>query len=103
MTKHDLFRPKALGRMSSPDNLDRLMRVVRPNDWIPLATIAGLLAMGCVWAAIGSIPSKVAGRGVLLRPHRVVSIQSLSGGRLDTLNVRPGGIIKKGDVLARVD
>src|SRR5262245_4687611 len=98
-----LFRAKALCRMSSPDNLDRLMRVVRPKDWIPLATLSGLLAVGCVWAAVGSVPTKVAGRGVLLRPRRVVSIQALGGGRLDAFNVRPGELVKKGDLLARMD
>ena len=98
-----LFREKAISKMTSPDNLDRLMRVVRPKDWIPLATIGGLLAVGCAWAVAGNISTKIAGRGVLLGPRRVVSVQALGGGRLDVLNVRPGDAVKKGDLLARVD
>jgi HlyD family secretion protein len=98
-----LFRPKALSRMSSPENLDSLMHVVRAKDWIPLMAITGLLAMGGLWAVVGSVPTKIFGRGVLLRPRRIASVQSLGGGRLETLHVRPGDSVRKGQVLARVD
>ena len=98
-----LFRPKALARVSSPENLDRLMRVVRARDWLPLLVIAGLLAMGGLWAVVGSVPTKVSGRGVLVRPRRIASVQALGGGRLDALYVRPGDTVKKGDLLGRVD
>jgi HlyD family secretion protein len=98
-----LFREKALARVSSPDNLDRLMRVVRAKDWIPLTVLTGLFAMGGVWTVLGNVPTKVFGRGVLLRPRRVVSVQALGGGRLEALNVRPGDAVKKGDLLGRVD
>jgi HlyD family secretion protein len=96
-------RQQALARISSLESLDRLMPVVSAKDWIPLLVIGGLFAVGGVWAAIGRLPNNVMGKGVLLRPHRIVPVQSLSGGRLDSLAVHAGQIVAKGDLLGRVD
>ena len=98
-----LFRPKALERYSSPDNLDQLMRVVGAKDWIPLAVLAGLFVAFLIWCIFGSLPTAVTGRGVLLRPRRVVPVQVLGGGRLESLNARVGDTIRMGQLIARVD
>ena len=98
-----LFRERALARVSSPENLDRLMHVVGAKDWIPLLAVAVLLAIGGGWAVLGNVPTKVSGRGVLLQPRRVVAVQSLASGRLEALNVRPGDLVSNGDLLGRVD
>lgn len=37
-----VFREEALERLSSPEQLDKLMRVVKPQTWLPLAS------MGCL-------------------------------------------------------
>jgi len=65
-----LFRPRALERYSSPDNLDQLMHVVGAKDWIPLATIAGLFVVFSVWCVFGSVPTAVTGRGGSLSCER---------------------------------
>ena len=96
-------RQQALARVSSLESLDRLMPVVSAKDWIPLLAIGGLFAIGGVWSATGRLPNNVIGKGVLLRPHRIVQVQSLGGGRLDSLVVRAGAMVAKGDVLGRVD
>jgi HlyD family secretion protein len=98
-----LFRPQALDRFSSPDNLDQLMRVVSAKDWIPLVVIGGLFIVFAVWCVFGNLPTAVTGRGVLLRPRRMVPVQALGGGRLEALNVHAGDNIKKGQLIARVD
>jgi HlyD family secretion protein len=98
-----LFRSNALARAASPDGVDRMLHVVRAKDWIPLLTLTGLLLAGSIWAVEGSVPTKVAGRGALLRPRRVVSIQTLAGGRLEALSLHAGDIVRKGDLLARTD
>ena len=98
-----LFRAKALERYSSPDNLDQLMRVVGAKDWIPLAVIAGLFVAFSAWCAFGSLPTTVTGRGVLLRPRRVVAVEALGGGRLVSLTVHTGDEVQMGEIIARVD
>ena len=79
------------------------MRVVSANDWLPLAAIAALFVAFSVWCVFGSVPSAVTGRGVLLRPRRVVGVQALGGGRLVSLAVHIGDQVQVGQVIARVD
>jgi len=98
-----LFRPEALEALSSPDKLNELMSVVTAKDWIPLVAIAMLIAVGVVWSVLGSIPSTVTGRGVLVRPRHMVSIETVSGGRLAWFRARAGDAIREGEVIGRLD
>jgi HlyD family secretion protein len=98
-----LFRKESLERLSSPERLDQLMRVVSPRNWLPLFTLGSLVVAAGVWSIVGRIPITIEGRGVLIYPSKVVPLQSRSAGQLQTLNVKEGDVVKKGDVLATVD
>lgn len=74
-TKKSLFRKESLERLSSPERLEQLMQVVRPKDWLYLATSGALLVLAVFWSIFGRIPVTVSGRGVLL-PQKVVQSQS---------------------------
>ena len=39
-----LFREEAMDKMSSPDELDRLMRVTDPKGWLALIALLALVA-----------------------------------------------------------
>jgi hypothetical protein len=36
--KRQIFRQESLERLSSPDQLDQLLQVVNPQNWLPLVT-----------------------------------------------------------------
>ncbi|MGB3205009.1 MAG: NHLP bacteriocin system secretion protein [Crinalium sp.] len=98
-----VFREEALERLSSPEQLDKLMRVVKPQTWLPLAA-TGCLVFGVgVWSVVGRIPLTVSGTGVLIRPRNVVQFQASSGGQLLNLNIKPGDRVKQGQVLATIE
>ena len=40
---NQLFRQESLERLSSPEQLDQMMRVVSPKAWLPLTTIGFLV------------------------------------------------------------
>jgi HlyD family secretion protein len=98
-----LFRQEALETLSSPDKLNQLMSVVTAKDWIPLLAIGMLMAAGVAWSVLGSVPSAVTGRGVLLHPRHMVGIETVSGGRLAWFRARAGGTIRQGEVIGRLD
>lgn len=101
--QNNLFRQEALEVLSSPEQLDQMMRVVNPRAWLPLTTIGFLVLVACVWSVVGRIPLTVNGSAVLLKPRRVVQFQAPSAGALLKLNIKPGDPVKKGQELATID
>jgi HlyD family secretion protein len=98
-----IFRQAALERLASLEQLDQLMRVVSPRHWLVLATCGALLGVALLWGMVGRLPTTVIGRGVLIHPRKVVDVQAPVAGRLATLAVRVGEVIKTGDVLGTID
>lgn len=98
-----LFRTEALERLSSPEQLDRLMQVTSPQAWVPLVSMGFLIAVAGVWSVVGRIPLTVTGSGVLIRPRHVVQFQARSAGQLLTLNIKAGDVVRQGQVLATID
>jgi HlyD family secretion protein len=99
-TPPKLFRQRALDRANSPEQLDQVIQLVRPQHWLPLAAFGSLLVAGVTWSIMGRIPITVEGQGVLIYPSTVVDVQSLVEGQISRVNVKVGDFVKKGDVLA---
>jgi HlyD family secretion protein len=74
-----IFRTRALERISSPDDLDDMIQIVSPRDWVLLAVLASLLALALAWGIRGRVPTTVAGRGVLISMERVGSLRTPRG------------------------
>lgn len=98
-----IFRQEALDRLSSPERLHQAIQVVKPQAWLSLSAMGFLVAVGALWSVFARIPLTVTGQGILIRPRHVVQFQSPSSGQLLTLKVKPGDVVKKGDVLGIID
>jgi HlyD family secretion protein len=97
-----IFRKKSLERLSSPERLDHLLEVVDRKSWIPLAAI-GVLVLGVLtWAVFARIPVNVEGKGILVRPRKIVEFQSPGPGRVVRLEVDVGSSVRRGQLLARI-
>lgn len=101
--KQNLFRKEALERAATPEQLDQVIQVVNLNKWLPLVAICSLMTAGIAWSIFGRIPITVLGQGILVYPSKVVSFQSPIAGKLQTINVNVGKVIRIGDVLATID
>jgi HlyD family secretion protein len=97
-----LFRKVALERLSSPEQLDTMMRVITPNAWLALAPLLGLIVLALIWGWFGSIPTKVAGRCILINPTGLADIASNASGRITAVTVRVGEVVKVGQQVALV-
>jgi HlyD family secretion protein len=100
--KH-LFRQEALDRLSSPEDLDHLVRVVKPRSWLSLFAASLLITATGVWGVFGQIPLTVTGQAILMKPRQVVPFQAASTGRLVTLTIQPGDNVKPGEVIGIID
>ena len=74
------FRQRAHERVSSPEELDRLVKVALPRTWVALAGLAGLIVVAVIWASVARIPTTVDGEGFLLRQGGVHLAASPSAG-----------------------
>lgn len=92
----------SLDSVASPERLDQLMRIVKPKDFIPVATMGGLTLTALIWSIVGRIPVTVNGLGVLISPQPVVELQSPVAGQLKSLLVKDNQCVNKGEVLATI-
>ena len=65
-SNRQIFRQAALDRLSSPEQLDRLVAISDPLGWLALTTLMTLLAAIVAWGVFGKIPEQVTGKGILV-------------------------------------
>jgi HlyD family secretion protein len=97
-----LFTKAALERLSSPEQLDMLMRVTSPIGWLALDTVGVCLFIGLIWGIFGSIPNKVDGKGILIRGGSVLQVEAGATGRVTKLDVDIGDVVTQGQPVAAI-
>jgi len=97
-----IFRSVALERAASPEQLDYLVSITRPFDWIFGCLIVLILAGVITWSIIGRIPTRAPGEGILIGGGRVVDAVSAAAGRLQSVDVAVGDRVSKGQRVARL-
>ena len=102
MSDRSIFRKAALDRLSSPEQLDRLMQVTDPRGWIALGGLCLILAFVVVWSVVGRIPTTIQGSGILLSAEGIREVESLGSGVVSDLRVQVGDQIAMGDTIAIV-
>jgi HlyD family secretion protein len=98
-----LFREEALTYLAAPDQIDTLMRVTTLRSWLALLALGAVVGLVLLWSVFGRIPMTVTGRGVLIRPGKVVGLQSTAAGQMQSLHVHEGDYIDKGTVVGVID
>lgn len=102
MNRPSVFRQVALNRLSSPDDIDRLLRVTSPRGWLTLIGLALVIFTSVVWAFRVTVPLTVAGEGILLKSGGLFDIVFDASGRLVDIAVGPGDLVREGQVVARM-
>lgn len=95
-----IFRASALARHSSPEGLDTLLEITTVRGWIALVALAAVVVAALVWGVLGRVPQLVAGQGIMVREGGVYRVQASGGGRIDSVLVEPGAIVRRGQVIA---
>lgn len=66
-------------------------------------TVAALLFLLVIWAAIAQVDEVTHSEGQVVGSQRTQTIQNLEGGILESIDVHEGQIVEKGAILARLD
>lgn len=86
----------------SPDSVDELISVTSNAGWLQIGAIGAIVLGLIVWSAVTDIPIKIKTRGMVLSSEGVAEVTMAARGRLTELNVKPGDVVKKGDLIALV-
>ncbi|MBU1000914.1 MAG: hypothetical protein KKE73_00125 [Proteobacteria bacterium] len=90
-------------RVSSPDELTRLITIVDSKGIYAVAMGFVLLVVLLVWSFVGSIPVTVNGMGILVPPEGLMDVVAMGHGQISDVSAQLGDVLRKGDVLAIVD
>src|SRR5919202_79301 len=93
---------QSLESVASPEQLDQLMQVVKPKDFIATIAVGAFTVMTLIWSIVGRITITVDGQGVLTSSQRVLELQSPISGQLESLLIKEKQCVKKGEVLATI-
>jgi len=102
MADSKLFRKVALDRLSSPEQIDRLLQITPAREWLGLVAVLALLGAGVAWGFVGSVTSKTVGQGVVIRAGGVQDVVSLGAGQVLEVRAATGETVREGDVVAIV-
>ena len=98
-----IFRKVALDRLSSPEQLDRVVAVTSPNGWAALVAIAILSLAIVAWGIFGVVPTRVGGSGILVsRGGQVFDAMAPVTGIVASVS-SIGADVKKGDIVATLE
>ena len=102
-TSQSIFRAVARERAASPEQLDHLVGITRPLDWILAVVIFLALATIIAWGVFGRIPTRTPGQGILISGGgRVVDAVSAAPGRLASIEVSVGDHVSQGQAIAQI-
>lgn len=99
----DIFRKSAIQRLSSLDQLDHTMKVLKPSGWIAVLSIAVIIGAAITWGFIGSIPTTINGTGIIVDTSELTTVKYSNSGIIKDLFIKIGDHVKKDQVIARVE
>ena len=97
-----IFRKVSLERLSSPEQLDQILRVTDAKTWASLLGIFLLLGVSVTWGYAGAVATKAAGQGLIVRTGGVLNIVTSGAGMVVDIKANVGDHIKPNQVIARV-
>ena len=98
----EIFRKVSLERLSSPEQLDQLLKVNSVRSWAALLALLVLLGITVVWAMEGSIATTAPGQGVIIRTGGVLNVVANGSGIITVLNVKVGDRIQPNQVIGQI-
>ena len=97
-----VYRKAALDKLSSPEELDRLMQIIAPGSWLLLAAIGAAALIIVIWGIFGQITTTIEHSGILTRSNPVEFITAPEAGQVVEIKTKPGVLLLADEVVARL-
>jgi len=100
MVSSPLYRASAVGHLSSPEQLDTEVRLVRPAGWVALAAVGLVLAAFVAWCFLGTVQTTMPAAGILATQYGSANSLAAEPGVIEEILVAPGDLVSRGDSVA---
>jgi HlyD family secretion protein len=97
-----LFRKASIERLSSPEELDLLLKTSGRGTWASLLAVLLLCSAASLWAFKGRISTTAAGNGMIVRVGGVINIVAPGTGTVRSIEVAVGQHVRANQVVATV-
>ena len=98
-----IFRKSLLDKLSSPEQLDKMIVITPPSFWIALTGAAIIIVSAVVWGFFGKLPVNVNTQGIYVNEEGTQTVYSETSGVISEVLIEDGSQVKKGDVIALLD
>lgn len=98
-----IFRKVSIERLSSPEQLDKMITVTSAKPWLILVAVLCILVSIIIWSFTGSLTTDIDSKGMLIKSGGTIGINSTNTGLISDIRVKAGDYINKGDIVARLD
>lgn len=78
------------------------LKIVQPLAWLGLVAVSLGVGGTLLWSVIGSVRESISITGVVAHPGGLVQVFSPATERIDSIEVQPGQVVKKDQVIARL-
>ncbi|PVE94777.1 hypothetical protein DC434_12575 [Microbacterium sp. TPD7012] len=103
MVSSPVYRASAMAHLSSPEQLDTEVRLVRPAGWLALAAVGLVLVAFIVWCFLGTVLTTMPAAGVLATQYGSSNSLSPEEGVVAEMLVSPGDQVSRGEPVAVVE
>lgn len=93
----DLYRKSSLERISSPEQLDKVMVVTSPMSWLALIGITVIVVVTVIWSIFGTIPVTITTKGVVSSCVGSNAVYIHEAGEVLSVKVHVGDELHLGD------
>lgn len=99
----NIYRKAALDKLSSPEQLDKAIKIIPPSFWIAVIGGVVILAVLLAWSIVGRLPVKVTADGMYMGSGGLQSVVAEADGIVQDVFVREGDEVERGQILAQLD
>lgn len=98
----DLYRKSSLEKLSSPEQLDRMIVITSPSFWIAMLGTLAIVVTALLWSIFGRLPMKVESNGIYVNGEGVFSVYAQAEGTVTDVLVDEGQAVTNGQPLMRL-
>ncbi len=99
MDKDKIYRKKSIEKLSSPEQLDKLIVIASPSVWLVVLGVIIVSAAIMIWGIFGTIPTYSESVGIFYNNSTYRDIYATSMGQVE-LQVEKGQEVAVGDIIA---